>query len=506
MARVSVRDFSFRYRKEQPLILRDLNLDFSTEERILILGPSGGGKSTLLLTLLRLYTAFDVYYDRGGIYYDDRPGEELSRKDMLKFFGVVFQSPSHQFCLQYPEDEAAFGLENLQIDPSKMQDIIDRSFLRFGFRKKNLPIQTLSGGEQQILAAASTTLLESRMLVMDEPTAHLDPPGRKRFRSSLESWLTGERGFLLVEHHIDLWLDLIQRVVVLDEKGRILFDEKGTEVLTREKSLLSQMGVWLPRERNFVNGMTLNGLSPFREVAPVSVPALEFRNAGIGYGDNSIIHELDFLVGKGEMVALIGKNGCGKSTLLQSLIGLSQLHRGDILLDGDSYRIPKKILRMKDAPAYLFQNPEHQFIYPTVQEEVRKASLSSANAKDTEFSLLEKLRLSEKRHQNPFTLSGGEKRRLSLVSILTGDHSLYLLDEPTFGQDAKTARELVQLIKELHEEGKTIVMVSHDLPLFYGLLNRVVVLYKGGIVFDGSPSDLSECTPDQLNLWGVDTP
>ena len=364
MSRVSIRDFSFRYRKEQRPILSDINLTFSTDERILILGPSGGGKSTLLLALLRLYTAFDIYYSEGCIEYDGVPGDELSRRRFLELFGIVFQSPSHQFCMQYPEEEAAFGLENMRIKPSAMPGFIDSSFQRFNFTKRDHPVQNLSGGEQQVLAAASTTLLNSKMLVMDEPTAHLDPPGRRSFRSSLESWLSSETGFLLVEHHIDLWLDLIQRVIVLDETGRILFDEPGLGVLTREKELLSRMGVWLPRQsgRAVWAGARDRARASSDRVDLTSAPsALEFCGADLGYGGKSILPELNLDIRKGELVALVGKNGCGKTTLLQSLVGLSDIYKGSIHLNGKSYRSLKEKLKLQDAPAYLFRTPSISF-------------------------------------------------------------------------------------------------------------------------------------------------
>lgn len=491
MFKVSIRDFSFRYRKDQRPIISNINLDFSSDERILILGPSGGGKSTLLLALLRLYTAYDIYFADGDVYFNGKPAEEMTRNEIIKIFGVVFQTPSHQFCLQYPEEEAAFGLENLQVEPSKMQGLIDKSFERFGFSKREQSIQTLSGGEQQVLAAASTTLLESRMLVMDEPTAHLDPTGRKEFRKALRSWLSPEKGFLLVEHHVKLWLDLVERVIVLDKKGRIIFDEQGIDVLTRERNLLTKMGVWLPEQegRSCGSGGFVNIQN---ECQAEKKPALEFKNSFIGYQRKQIIKNLDLKIERGEFTALVGRNGCGKSTILQSLIGLSDLQTGSISIDGKLYRTPGKKLKLKDAPAYLFQNPEHQFVYPTVQEEVQDSVL------------LKRYGLYDKRHQNPFTLSGGEKRRLSLISLLTKERELYLLDEPTFGQDSKTAGELVQTIKELQENEKTVVVVSHDLALFEDLVQRIIVLNAGAVVFDGTPSELSVHSSEELNEWGVE--
>jgi energy-coupling factor transport system ATP-binding protein len=269
----------------------------------------------------------------------------------------------------------------------------------------------------------------------------------------------------------------------MDEKGQILFDEKGVDVLCRERSLLSKMGVWLPKQRIYSTGVPV--LSSFRINTEIyGPPAIEFRDAYIGYDKKTVVRKLNLQVKKGEFVALVGRNGCGKSTVLQSLIGLSDLQSGSILIEG------KK--RKKELPAYLFQNPEHQFIYPTVAEEV------------SDSSVLRRHGLYDKRCQNPFTLSGGEKRRLSLVSLVGSGHSTYLLDEPTFGQDSKTACELVIVIKEFYKKGKTIVLVSHDLPLFRDMLTRVVVLKDGSVVFDGSAQELSGCTATQLESWGVE--
>ncbi len=493
MARVTLQDFSFRYKKQQRPILSHINLSFSTDERILVLGPSGGGKSTLLLAILRLYSAYDTYYADGSITYDERDGKELSRREFLELFGVVFQSPSHQFCLPYPEEEAAFGLENLQIKAEEMKAIINRSFNHFGFCKRNTTIAHLSGGEQQVLAAASTTLLDSSMLVMDEPTAHLDPPGRRRFASAVASWLEKGRGFLLVEHHVDLWLDLVDRVIVLSREGEIVFDEKGTEILSREKEVLSDMGIWLPEERSEHQPKVI----PMKQEAETALPALEFRDASIGYGSTVIVEKVNLTFFKGEMTAIVGSNGCGKSTLLQSLIGLSEVQKGTVNLMGYQLKRKKHRVRPASSIGYLFQNPELQFIYPTVAEELKDGQISSGE-------LLKQLALEGKEQQSPFTLSGGEKRRLSLASLLEDDKDIFLLDEPTFAQDAKTARELAGLIQGMHMQGKTIVMVSHDLQLFLPFIQKFVVVHEKQIVFSGTLQELKRFPEEVREQWGVE--
>ncbi len=494
MAKVSLKDFSFRYRKQQEPVLSHIDLEFSTDERILILGPSGGGKSTLLLAILRLYSAYDTYYAEGSITYDGREGNEMSRKEFLELFGVVFQSPSHQFCLPYPDEEAAFGLENLQMDPREMKPLINQAFNHFRFFKRETPIAHLSGGEQQILAAASTTLLDSSMLVMDEPTAHLDPPGRRRFSSAVASWLEKGRGFLIVEHHVDLWLDLVGRVVVLSKEGEIVFDEGGTDILVRERKVLSEMGIWLPEVKSEHRTTSI----PLRRKAETALPALQFLDASIGYGQTSILEKLNLTIFEGEMTAIAGTNGCGKSTLLQSLIGLSEIQRGSVKLKGIPLTQKKKKVTPPSSIGYLFQNPELQFIYQSVKEELKGVSGRSVQ------ELLNQLSLEGKERQSPFTLSGGEKRRLSLASLLTNEKDIFLLDEPTFAQDAKTAVELVHMIQNLHEQGKTIVMVSHDLQLFLPFIQRLVVIHEKQIVFSGTLEELKGYPEERREQWGVE--
>ncbi len=497
MSRISFRNFSFRYQEDQDPVLSDIHLEFSTDERILVLSPSGGGKSTFLLSLLYLFSAFDVSYTEGEITYDGKHGAELSRKEFLELFAVVFQSPAHQFTLLHPEEEAAFGLENLQVSPSSMQDLIDSSFRTFGFTKKETPIQHLSGGEQQVLAAASTALLGSRMMVMDEPTAHLDPPGRRRFRNSVESWLTPERGFILVEHHIDLWLDLVERIIVLNHGGEIIFDEKGTALLEREASLLSQMGIWLPKKPGIPDALRERKIP----VPPSSPPMLTVKGLCAGYGTKRIIHHLDLSIPKGAFVALVGRNGCGKSTLLQSIIGLSDVQEGTIHLERELLRGRRKKPSAKHRPVYLFQNPEHQFIYPTVLEELQGSTSRKPDSRD--LLLMRRLNLEGTLERSPFSLSGGEKRRLTLASILRQDHPLYLLDEPTFGQDAATAAVLSEIIGELHQGGRTIIMVSHDLFHFRAMIDLVAVLDQGRLAFFDTPQNLFSCPSGQLEQWGI---
>lgn len=507
-------------------IIKDISLEFDTSEKILILGESGCGKSTLLLSLMGLTQRFDNAEVTGDVLIGDRSVKSMKPYEISKILGMVFQNPESQFCSLYPEDEVAFGLENLCVAPSLMDGIIHKSFEAVDFpreRYKN-PINELSGGEQQRLALASIFAQGAEMFLLDEPTANLDPLARRQVvRSSKESSDRG-KGLLVVEHNLEAWFPLLNRLIVLGNHGTLLCDGEPRDIFENYGDLLSEMGIWRPHAVRLYEelkklGACLSKLPlNYSELVEENIPKDKlseafkrlkhnFRNntssekaiMGInsltaGYVKNKpVLSNVSFEVDQGDFFALVGSNGSGKSTLAKALIRLIEPSSGEIVLFGENI-MDMKLRDIFAAAGYVIQNPEHQFIEDTVWSElaysVDQLELHEVSKKKYVTSLLEEFELQDFIRNNPFSLSGGQKRRLSVATMLAGNQKILILDEPTFGQDEKNAYKLMDRISELNSRGITIFMITHDLDLVEEYANKTAVMHKGALIYSGETCDL----------------
>jgi energy-coupling factor transport system ATP-binding protein len=508
------------------LVLKDLNFEFDTSERILVLGESGCGKSTLLLSLMGLLQRFDNSEVAGDVFIGNRSIKNMKPYEVSRILGMVFQNPESQFCSLYPEDEVAFGLENLCIDPTSMDDIIHKSLEAVDFPKKRYKngINALSGGEQQRLALASIFAQGAEMFLLDEPTANLDPLGRKQIVLSSKNSSDRGKGLLVVEHNLEPWLPLLNRLIILGNDGTLLCDGNPRDVFEKYGELLGEMGIWRPHSIRLYEELKKLGHSFSRvplnylEFIDENIPkdklsdvfkrlkynsrsnissdktVIEITDLSSGYEKNKpVFNNVSFQIAQGDFFALVGSNGSGKSTLAKTLIRLMEPSCGKILLHG----IDTMKMKLKDiftSVGYVFQNPEHQFIEDTVWSElvysVDQLQLDENSKKKYVRSLLEEFELESFIRNNPFSLSGGQKRRLSVATMLVGDQKILILDEPTFGQDEKNAYKLMDKLSELNSKGITIFMITHDLDLVEEYANKTAVMHNGSLIYNGATSDL----------------
>jgi energy-coupling factor transport system ATP-binding protein len=384
-------------------------------------------------------------------------------------------------------DDVAFGLENRGIPTDDIWPAVRAALEAVDWPYgPNRPTDQLSGGELQRLALAGILALQPDLLLLDEPTANLDPGGAAALRQALTR-IAAERPLtmLLVEHRVADWLPLVDRVVVMAEGGGILLDGPPAEVFVGNDAVLDRHGIWTPDHA---------GRRPTRPIpgaAVESVISAEQLSARAPLDERPIFARLDLVVRTGEALAIIGPNGSGKSTLARLLGGLLRPAIGEVtaseaLAPGHAgaviWRWPAGLLVTRIGS--VFQDPEHQFLTGRVADELAlgpiRAGLPEAEARRRATELADRLRLDGVWEANPFTLSGGEQRRLSVATALATAPRVVVLDEPTFGQDRRTWDEMLSLLAGLVDSGRAVVMATHDRPLVEALADRTLVLRGAG--------------------------
>ena len=478
-AGVVAHDWGWRHASRKDHALRHVDFEIKPGERVLLLGASGAGKSTLMAGL-------------AGVLGGDDEGEQEGRllvggvdaRSARGTSGLVLQDPDAQTILERVGDDVAFGCENLNLPKDEIWkraraalDIVGLDYMRFDHSTRRL-----SGGQRQRLALAGVLAMHPGLLLLDEPTANLDPDGVREVHDAVRQVIerTGET-LIVVEHHIDVWLDLVDRVIVLgrpDEAspcGGVIADGTPDEVFGSMGDVLAEGGAWVP-------GRSIAPCPAAHEPGETVLRAddLSFgREFPLGEHVNVEFHT-------GEVTALTGRNGVGKSTLALTLAGLLEPVAGHVRV-AESMVPPH---RANDVSGWksrdllgrigmVFQEPEHQFVTSSVRDEVavgpKSMGKSDGEAYRIADEMLERMRLARFAPANPFTLSGGEKRRLSVASMMAAAPKVLVMDEPTFGQDFTTWTQMVQLIADVRDSGSAVIMVTHDEALIEALGARRIV-------------------------------
>jgi energy-coupling factor transporter ATP-binding protein EcfA2 len=447
--------------------LRGVDLRIEAGERVMLLGASGSGKSTLLSGLAGLLEGGE---SEGMLRVDglDPP----AARDRV---GVVLQDPESSLVMARAGDEVAFGLENRCVPRSEIWPRVDEALEMVGFPYgRGRPTDALSGGEQQRLSLAAALALRPGLLLLDEPTANLDPDGAAVVRTAIARLLAGgELTMLLVEHRVAEAADLVDRVIVLEAGGGVTADGPPAEVFARRGDELAAAGIWVPNHPL--------PMPPRRRRAEPEVALIAER---VGYrfpGETSqAVGPLNLALRSSEALAIVGPNGSGKSTLALLLGGLLRPTSGSVT-DRDLQPVWRLAAhRLARFIGSVFQDPEHQFLMDSVRDELTLVPLQgrvSAGERSRKAAvLMERLHLTALAEANPFTLSGGEKRRLSVATALVGEPRVLILDEPTFGQDRRTAVELLDMLARQRDEGSAVCFVTHDLPFAAALADRTLEL------------------------------
>ncbi len=521
-----------RYEGAQHPTPDGISLRVGAGEVVLILGPSGCGKSTLTLALNGLVPqAIAAEFD-GSVRVAGLDTREHSVAELSEYVAMVFQDPDSQIVTGTLLDEVAFGPENRLLPADEVLARAERALKLVGLwdRRGDNP-DVLSGGGRQRLAIASALALASPVLVLDEPTANLDPAGIDEVYAVLRELANDhDHAIVLVEHNLDAAVDIVDRVVVLDAAGRLVADGPVREVLQSRARELAELGVWLPvstlaamRLQDAAVPIGPLPLSPSElataleavDELPAPVPeyaasgmrstdaaglapaaAITVRAATIHRGGRRgpvVVDGVDLDVASGDFMAIVGTNGAGKTTLLQAIAGVIPAPRGTVdVLGMDPSRADARARARQIG--FVFQNPEHQFVANTVADELelglRLQGVPELERHAEVERMLRRFDLVAHRDRHPFLLSGGQKRRLSVGTALVAGAPVLALDEPTFGQDRARAAELLDILAGLNADGTTVLVVTHDLQLVADYANRVAVMQGGRMLGVGPTADV----------------
>ena len=475
-ARVCARGWGWRHAGRKNAALSGVDLDIAPGERVLVLGPSGSGKSTLMGGLAGLLGGAEEGEATGTLTVDG-----VAPADARGRVGLLMQDPEAQVVLARVGDDVAFGMENMGVAREEIWPRVEDSLEAVGL---SVPLDhsttELSGGQKQRLALASILAMGPGLLLLDEPTANLDPSGVAEVRAAVEAVVerTGAT-VVVVEHRVDVWASLVDRVIVVAD-GAIAADGPLREVLAQQGDALRERGIWLPGDDVAAE------VGPAPEVAPASseaAPIARVADLTIGYDTSAPVRSgIDLTIERGVSTCIVGANGAGKSTFALTLAGLLPPLEGTVEVEtsdgtaGDPHEWSSK--QLLGRMSMVFQEPEYQFLAATVAEELaigpRAAGMSEAEIAPLVDEHLEALGLTKLARANPMTLSGGEKRRLSVATALISAPELLILDEPTFGQDRGTWLGLVRLLRAALERGVTLVSITHD-PAFVAAMGQRVV-------------------------------
>ncbi|MCY9159793.1 energy-coupling factor transporter ATPase [Bacillus atrophaeus] len=502
---LSIDRLTFSYEEDEKPIFKDLTFQLQKGERALLLGPSGCGKSSLALCINGLYPeACDaVQTGRISLFQKNIEDFQASEKPSLHI-GVVFQDPDQQFCMFTVEDEIAFGLENLQMPKEEMKERIDDVLVKLDLTGlKNQTISALSGGTKQKVALACILAMEPDLIILDEPTSLLDPHSARTFVHMIKE-LQEEKGFglLVIEHQLDEWIPWVERTIVLDASGQKVMDGETPDIFQFRSEELKKIGVAIPHvaamQESLSAPFTLSKEMLFTQPVPafkegknlpLTEDVLEVNRLSFSRGRRVIFSDISFSLRAGSLTAVIGQNGTGKSTLLSVLARLYKPKSGEIRLFGKPlHSFSENELRRQMG--FVFQNPEHQFVADTVFGELVFGHEHHKGAAEKAHDLLRRFGLDHVLTHHPFALSQGQKRRLSVATMMMHDLKILLLDEPTFGQDAKTAAECMGLIESIQAAGTAVLMITHDMELVSTFADNVLVLHDTKLVYQGAPAPL----------------
>ena len=486
-------------------------------EVVLLLGPSGSGKSTLALALNGLIPHAVPATLEGTVLVAGVSTTGATVARLSESVAMVFQDPDSQIVTGTVMDEVCFGTENLLASVDDVLERAERALRQVGlWERRGENPDRLSGGGRQRLAIACALALGSPLIVLDEPTANLDPAGIEEVYAVLRELVAeGGHTVVLVEHNLDAAIDLVDRALVIDRDGTLAFDGPVRDVLLDNVDALLTMGVWLPVSTLAALRLRAAGvpipelpLTPTelaRALDAVAVmeparpamdtvetgaslderPAITVQNLSVKRGRSTLLNNVSLEVPRGEFLAIVGVNGAGKTTLLQAIAGVVAPPRGTVDVGGLD-PATADVRALAASIGFVFQNPEHQFIRMTVAEELAHG-LEIARLEREEIdarveAMLDRFGLRAERDVHPFLLSGGQKRRLSVGTALIAGAPVLALDEPTFGQDRERAAALLDLLAQLNAEGTTVLVVTHDMQLVADYASSVAILSDGELL------------------------
>ena len=525
---ISFKNFSFQYRAQKKPTLQDINLDIYPGERVLIAGPSGSGKSTLAACINGLNPFSNPGECTGTLTVDGVDAPHSSIFDLAAHVGTVLQDPDGQFIGLTVGEDIAFSLENNCTPQPEMKEIVQHAAELVGIENHlGFAPHELSGGQKQRVSLAGVMVDDVKILLFDEPLANLDPATGKQAIELIDTiQQKTDTTVLIIEHRLEdvLWRN-VDRIVLVNE-GRILADLRPDELLSG--SLLAENGI---REPLYVTAMRYAGIAvtpekhpahidsvvldeadtarlhswfqaePLPAPKPAPEPLLEVRDLCFGYNKGQhTLQNVSFSIGKGEMVSIVGRNGAGKSTLSKLICGFETQDSGEIYLNGKDLK-DENIRRRAKHIGYVMQNPNQMIsktmIYDEVAMALQGSGLTEEQIREKVEDTLKVCGLYPFRNWPVSALSFGQKKRVTIASVLVQDPELILLDEPTAGQDFRHYTDIMEFLQGLNTQGVTVVMITHDMHLMLEYTPRALVFCDGQLIADRSASAVL-CDPELI--------
>lgn len=526
---IEIQELTFKYNGAKKNALEKISLEIEKGGFVGIIGESGAGKTTLcncINGLIPHHYSGDFY---GSVKVDGNDTFNIDAGKLALKVGSVFQDIESQITGYFVEDEILFGLENFGIPSDQIESRITSALETLGISElRHKEISSLSGGQKQKVVIAAILALEPDILVLDEPTGELDPASSVQIFEMLKK-LNEEKGITVVvaEQKIMLLCEFVKKLIVL-EHGTCVHYGEIRSTLTHQREM-EEAGINCPRVLTLTGKIVTEGLAPkgmkaedriclnaqeaaefvrrvtgkkliadenaVTENIDFSQPAengadsdvvLEFSNVGFSYNETANVHDLNVKVHKGDFISIIGSNGAGKSTFSKLTNGLLKPSVGDVLVLGENTK-KQKVSALAKHIGFLFQNPDRQICCSTVREEIAFSLRNNGIAEDEIRTRVEKT-LNEfgfDGDTEPFNMSRGQRQRLCLACLIALNPEILILDEPTTGLDYRECMEVMNRIRELNENGTTVIMVCHDMEVVLDFAKTIIVMNRGEILGQG---------------------
>lgn len=517
MSYIEINKLSYSYGNENKKSLENIDLSINKSEIFLILGKSGSGKSTLVKCLSGSIPNFYGGIIEGSVTYNDKNLRDMPHSERAKEISMVFQDPERQLVMDVVHREVAFSLENIGVEEKNIKRRVFEALqflnlLPLAYKK----VEELSGGEKQKVALASALSMNTNTIILDEPTSQLDPQSAEELMYLVKK-INLEMGktIIIVEQRVDKWFDIADNIALL-EQGKLKFMGNRNELykeniyefmpqylrIAKElklsevnsfKEVRNALGGYLPKEVQLAKGKEeqslISKMKSFIGKKEKVQGDLDIENLFIKYDKYIALRDINLSFNKGNFYTILGENGAGKSTLLKSIMKLVS-YEGKIKIAGKS-TTDLTISEIAKTIGYVSQNPNDYISKDTVYDEVK---FTLDNFKVTEYeridSILQSLNLLDLKDKNPRDLSGGEKQRLAIATVLVMNPDILLLDEPTRGLDYCNKEDLGNMLRSFVDTGKIVIMVTHDVDFAAEYSDRLILLFNGEVVQQGEKASV----------------
>jgi energy-coupling factor transport system ATP-binding protein len=489
---LSIRNLTFTYRIRQEPAIQNINLDLHEGELMLLAGSSGCGKTTLMRCVNGLIPRIYTGKLEGEISLYGKSANEMRMSDLAQIVGTLLQDPERQIVGSYVLNDVAFGLENLALPREEIRERVDEALDYLGILNlRDRETFGLSGGERQKVALAGVLAMRPKILLLDEPLASLDPASAEEALILFRRLANEGISIMLVEHRVEDVLAINPDTYFLLEDGISTYigEKKGLMEVVDYKRFKLPAKITMERAKKD---------SP-PDFAPAindkeKKPLVEFKDVCFRYAADTpeVLHHIDFNINSGDIIAILGHNGAGKSTLVKHALGLLKPTEGQVIIDGrDSHEI--SVARAAKTVGYVFQSPSQMLFAPTVKEELEFGPKNLRMPKDeiqtNVEQALQTVHMKREVQSPPLALSFGQQKRVSIAAVLAMRSQVLMMDEPTAGQDYWNYMSFMDTILQMPGFG-SIIFITHDLDLSVIFANRILLLYNGSIVADGSPFDV----------------